>query len=1831
MSIILPGYHTFELIHEGEKNAIYRAISDRDRTSVIVKILKIEYPTLAEIARLRHEYNILQRLDLTGVVKAYSVENYRNGIALILEDFGGESLKKLMESQSLPVLSFLSIAIQIADSLVELDKNHIIHKDIKPENILINRNTFEVKITDFSIATRLSRETPFLTNSDAIEGTLAYMSPEQSGRMNRSLDYRTDFYSLGVTFYELLTGQLPFTSTDPIELVHCHIAKIPVLPHKINAEIPEAISAIVIKLMAKNAEDRYQSASGLKADLESCFTQLIDEGEIENFTPGILDKSGQFIISQKLYGRESEVQTLLAAFDRVSKGATELMLVSGYSGIGKTSVVNEIHKPIVKNKGYFIAGKFDQFKRNSPYAALIEAFQNLIRQILTESSHKIEIWKQKLLETLGQNGQVIIDVIPEVEVIIGTQSSVPKLGPNEAQNRFNRVFQKFISVFTQPEHPLVLFLDDLQWADSASLKSIELLMTHPDCKYLLAIAAYRDNEVSPTHPFIQTVEKIQKRGAVINRIEIEPLNLEQVRELIADSLGETKTNLNHYFTLAELVFNKTQGNPLFLTQLLQTLYDENLLNFDFTEGRWLWNIDRILEIGITDYNVVELVARNIQKLSPPTQNLLQLASCIGNRFNLDVLAIVSEQSILTTANQLWEALQMGLILPLSNAYKIPLAFESDKNREAMLFDESRVAYKFLHDRVQQGAYSLIPESERKANHLKIGQLLLQKTAKYTLEANIFDIVNQLNMGIEAIGDRPEKEKLANLNLTAARKAKAATAYEAAVRYSNVGLELLTEKSWIQSYELTFNLHVEAIESEYLTANFTRSQQLTEVALEHTTKLLDRVKVSELKMQIFIAQLEIIKAIEIGLELLKNLGVSLEEIPKENSLVVELPPLNQLDKIPVLTDAYQLSALRILTTLCAPVFFAKPQMLPQLMLTMVNLCIEQGHSPLAAFAYAFYGLFLSGLGKLDTGYHSGQIALKLLEQFDAKQLTAKVYNLFNAHNRPWKEHAKNSLDPFLEGVQAGLETGDVEWACYCAGNYCGYSFLTEDSLNFIVEQQAKYIALVKKGQIKTAIYYGSTWRQLALNLRGEAADSTRLIGESFNESQMLPRLKKSKSGTVLFMVYLAKTILLYQFKEYSEAVNMAYLASEQVGSALGYLQVAVLNFYDSLARLAMALPANANDREEYLKQVDTNQEKMKIWAVHAPMNFQHKYDLVEAERARVQGQTMQASELYDRAIAGAKEFRYLQDEAIANELAAEFYFSIGKNIIAQAYLTEAYYTYIRWGANAKVKHLESQYSDFFSQIFVRSTREINVMRTSTSTTGTDSTALDLDSVRKASQSISSELVLDKFLENLMHILIENAGARKGLLFMEKAGALVLVAGKALERDNIRVLPCVAITARPDLPVSIIHYVQRTREIVVLNNASTEGYFTQDSYILKNLPKSILCMPLIHQGNMRGLLYLENNLVVGAFTSQRTEVLNILCSQASISLEKAELYQELHNYSQQLQSKNGELHEWSVRDREKAKQLEQVLHKLEQVQTQLVQTENISNLGQPVASAADKVNHPINAIAGNLNYACEYVEGLIKSLNLYYQYFLDPPVEMQDKAEERELNYLTEDLLKLLFSMRIGIDRIYEIVQSLRNCSSIDTPDKKLTDIHAGIDSTVMILHHRLQAYGKRKAIKVVKEYGDLPSVICYPGQLNQAFMNLLVNAIDALEQKSEATRGDAPESSELLDNSSESPILASGFSPTIYIRTALVNENTVEIRIKDNGPGMSEESQQKLFEPCFTTKPEGQGTGWGLAIAHQIVVEEHGGHLQCLSVPGQGTEFVISIPVQCQQQTFRVHA
>jgi len=1850
----LSDYLIKEQLYEGIYSLVYRASRQIDNQSVVLKVLKNDYPTPEEIARFKREYKITQKLNefALGVINVFGLEKEDKTWFIVLEDLGSDSLANRLQVQPFEIGEFLPLAIQLTEIVGEIHRQNVIHKDINPTNLLWNPDTHEIKVIDFGISSLLSRTHTIINNINSLEGTLAYMSPEQTGRMNRALDYRTDYYALGVTFYQMLTQQLPFEVKDAMELVHCHLAKRPPIAHELNPKIPPVLSKILLKLMAKTAEERYQSALGLKTDLQHCLTLVESTGQITDFDLGQSDISEQFQIPQKLYGRESETEKFLSAFERIASvpfsstetvtdrsGRSEMMLVAGYSGIGKSALVQEIYKPLTEKRGYFISGKFDQFQRNMPYSALVKAFSDLMQQLLTENEAQLKQWQAQLKSALGPNGQVIIEIIPELELIIGPQPQVPALGPSEAQNRFNLVFQSFIKVFCQASHPLILFLDDLQWADSATLKLIELIMTHEQMRYLFLIGAYRDNEVNPTHPFIITLEQVQKAGAIVNQITLSPLTLEQVTQLIADTVHQ-KTQAVH--SLAELVTRKTGGNPFFVNQFLKTLYEENLLSFQYPNepsvsafekggekgerGNWQWDIAQIEALNITD-NVVDLMLSQLKKLPEATQQVLRLAACVGNRFDLKTLSLINEHSAAETfQKELMPAIQEGLVLPLSGLESL-----SD---EMLDTQASKCTFQFLHDRVQQAASALIDDDQKKAVHLQIGRLLLANTPETQRADKIFELVDHLNIGYERVTDEAETLEIAQLNLIAGQKAKAAAAYEAALKYLNVGLRLLTETSWQNQYDLTLVLYLETMEAEYLSSHFEQSDNLAKIALHQAKTRLEQSKVYEIQIQSYITQNQMMAAIETGLHVLEMLEINLEQTPPSHDRIEELINL------PLMTDADKLAAMRILMFIMSPAFIAKPSLLGPIAFTMVNLSIKQGNSPLAAYAYVFYGLIQCASLNIESGYRFGQLALKVLEKLNATELKAKVHELFNAFIRPWKEKPRATQEPLRETIQAGLETGDLEYACYAAIYYCTYPFLMGEPLDAVEQKYEPYTEMVHQFKYDHAFNYISLWRELVSQLRSKIA-ANQLQGHYFNEVETLPLFIETQNSTSLFAFYTAKAILLYFYRDKVGAAENAKLADQYVEGGTGMI-TAAHNFYYSLALLAQS----SQVKDEQLQKVASNQDKMKTWAYHAPRNFQHQYDLVEAEKARVLGQVVEAMTLYEQSITGARNNGYIHEEALAYELAAEFYSAQGLEM-AQFYMIEAHYGYQQWGAAPKVKDLEDRYPQYFVQATVDK-KIPSLTTTTTLSIPTDApssesslSVLDLETVMKASQAIAFEMQLDQLLTTLMHILIENAGAEKGFLLLEKDKQWRIAAEGAMETHEV-VKEINGETDKGEMgrvATTLINYVARKKEAVVLHDAVNEGHFTQDAYIIAHQPKSILCVPLVNQGKLAGIVYLENNLATGAFTQKRVETVQLLGAQAAISLDNAHLYEDLAEYNRTLEAKVAE----------RTHELSETLDHLKATQEELIQSEKMAALGQLVAGIAHEVNTPLGAIRASIGNISDAISESIRQLPQLFQklssqqqhdFFalvettfdsqkqnltareerkfkrkliahleeseIDNADEIADTLVDMGIYQHVEPFMSLLKSednsfivqtaynlsmqhcnsqnIMTAVDRASKVVFALKSYARRDLEGKKTpANVTAGLNVVLTLYQNQL-----KQGVEVITDYQEVPEILCYPDELNQVWTNLIHNAIQA------------------MDNQGSLEI------------TVAQQDNHLVIQITDSGKGIEEEIKPRIFEPFFTTKPVGEGSGLGLDIVRKII-EKHQGKIEVASQPGK-TTFSVFLPI-----------
>ena len=1474
-----------KLIYESKKSKLYLVEDSEWGKPVLMKILNYEFPTPIEINKFYNEYDIIEGLNLSGIRNVLKRSKAKNRHALYLEWFESQTVAEAFRNKQNDVYDFLQIAIAITQSIAQIHQHDIIHKDISSNNILVNLQKHEVKLIDFGISTKIDLKQTYLGNPEWLEGTLGYTSPEQTGRMNRVVDYRTDLYSMGVTFYEMLTGRLPFMAKDAMELIHCHIAQTPIHGSQLNPNVPKIIFDIVDKLLAKNAEERYQSAFGVKHDLEICLKQFESTGKVEPFALAQNDFSGKFKLSQKLYGREHEIKKLLDAFEDCAKGGLELVLISGYSGTGKSALVNEVHKPITKRKGYFIGSKFDQFQRAVPYYAIIQAFTEFVNILLTESESNLNKFRTAIQDAVGAEGKVLTEVILNLEHIIGKQPDVPELGGAETQNRFNYVFRKFVSAISTREHPIVLFIDDLQWADSGSLSLLHGLMISQSTNHLLCIGAYRDNEVSASHPFIITVGEMRHAGVTINSIKIENLSAENVNDLIAESIDSEKHSTQ---PLTDLVYAKTQGNAFFVTQFLKSLYQEKLLTFDFKQLRWDWDMQQVQTQNITS-NVVELMAGKILKLPVATQQALKSAACIGNSFDLATLAVIHQKSDEDTKKDLHEALSKGLIVPLADNYK------------------------FSHDRIQQAVYSLIPDAEKNLVHQSIGKLLLKNSTAEKLEEHLFDIVNQLNYGLKMQSSDAEKAELAQLNYRAGVKAKQTSAFKVAFEYFETGIALLKKDPWERQYELCRDLHTQAAEAAYLHGDFVQMDTMINAVLMNVKDLLEKVKPYEIRILAYKAENKLLDAIRTGRELLEQLGETFPKKPMLPHVMLDLVKLkfklrnkgnDQLKELPLMTNEYKIAAMRILAGIASSSYWATPTFFPLVIFRMVNLSLQYGNTSVSAFAFATYGVIMCGvLGDMKSGYEFGKLGLILLDKFNAKEWKTQIYTPIYALIINWNEHVHNTLRPLQESYHIGLETGAIEFACINTNIYCIHSYLSGKRLVRLEEETKAYSQSFAQFKQETNYNYNEVYHQPMLNFMGKSADPTKLTGDAYDEDKMMAQNIERNDKTGTFFIHFNKLILCYYFGENTKALVHAAESRKLLEAVLAKFEIPNHHFYEALNMLSLYPNATASDQGKYMKQVRANMKQLKKWAKDAPMNYQHKHDLIDAERLRVLGKFNDARLVYDKAIEGASMNDYIHEEALSYELAGKFYLEQKAQDLAEFYLKAAYNAYREWGANAKLRNLEQTYPKYVSGVNRSSRNVTQAGDVDTSSSMISGSMLDITTLLKAATSISGEIVLPKLLNMLMQIVIENAGAQIGKLILAKENGLYIEAQIGADK-NTEVLMDRRVEGSGLLAESVVKYVQRTGESVVINNAVSDIRFEKDAYIISQKPQSILSLPIFNQGKLIGVLYLENNLVTGAFTQDRIDILSLLSGQIAVSIDNAILYDKME---QKVNERTAELNE------------------------------------------------------------------------------------------------------------------------------------------------------------------------------------------------------------------------------------------------------------------------------------------------------------------------------------
>ena len=1457
--LTIPGYDIFEQIHAGRNSLVFRGMHLSGNRPVILKVPAREYPSARELARFFNEFEILQTMDVPGVVRVHAMEKVGHGHVLILEDFDARPLSQLLDQFERNIELTLELALSLVGTLERIHARGIVHKDIKLENILINRSQGQIKLTDFGIASLISRESQSLQNPDSLEGTLEYMSPEQTGRINRAVDYRSDYYSLGVVLYRLLTGGLPFPFDDPLELVHAHIARVPTPPIDKEPGIPLPLSAMVMKLLAKTPEERYQSAAGIREDLRRCLTEFNQIGTIAPFTPGQSDHSEQLRIPQKLYGRESEIQRLLRSFDIISSGHVKgMVLVGGYSGIGKSALVKEIHRPLLERRGYFISGKYDQFRRDVPCLAIIQAFQELVRQLLTESSVQIAAWKRDLLDALGPNGQVMIDVIPDLELIIGAQPEVDRLSPVETRNRFNATLRFMVRAMARENRPITLFLDDLQWADLTSFELLDLLLSDRSLKHLLIIGAFRDNEVGESHPLEELTRTLEKKDIPVDTISLAPLSEENVNELMADTLHLPPERVAE---LSALIHEKTGGNPYFISEFVRTLADESLVRFDPGTRAWSWSLDRIRTMDIAE-NVVELMHARIQKLPVATRAVLEVCACLGSRFDLQTLALVLEKTQDRTAVALDIPLREGLLIPLDDSYKYVAYAERTGNADI------NPAYKFAHDRVQQAAYSLLNEWDRHRIHYSIGGHLLQRALAVNdggkqLEEESIEIAGHLNQAHHLMTEDAQRLAACELNLVAGKRARDATAYNAAIQLFEAGFDLLPEDGWKTNYDLTLEMHDHLMEAAYLVGSFERMDAIETLIKSNARQVMDTVKACQTRMLYHTAHNRMLEAVYTALDALRILGVHLPRNPKPTHLFRTLmrtrlsQGLRSIDDIadlPPCEDPRIQAIMKVVLIAIPPAYVGSPYHMILLALTGVRLSFRHGYTPEGCLCFATYGVIQAGkLHRYHPGHQLGEAGLRLAERPESGFLQHKIIIVQYGFLSQYRSHLRDCLPVLSKAIQMALESGDHEYVGWGSMFYTINAFFAGRTLPECEESFRRYIEFNENLRVEAGANFMRPLAQLTLNLQGRAADRMTLKGDFYDGDLTLPGLIRDNYLSAVFSSYYARMLLHYHFGDLETAGLMRDEGENFIDSVMGMPIATSFYFYACLIDLARHEASRPGRRGRIPRKARENLKILRNLSSSTPDNFAHKYDLLRAEVARLEGRAERAWELYDLAIAGAREKEYIQEEALACELAAQAYLRVGRENVARAYMHDARYAYTIWGAGEMVRYLEETYPELLRRGGQVETGAAPIPHSGPGPARLDTAEnettrdqdLDLQTALKTSQAISSEIKLDRLLQRFMEILIENAGATGGQFIMEAGGRLFVRARGTSESGATS--ENTPVTDNPDVFENLIQYVVRTGDPVVVNDFATDTRFTGDSYLERHRPQSVLCASILPAGD------------------------------------------------------------------------------------------------------------------------------------------------------------------------------------------------------------------------------------------------------------------------------------------------------------------------------------------------------------------------------------------------
>jgi len=1843
----LSNYRILQRLHEDTRTALYRAL-DRHGAPVILKMPADSAPGARLLTRLRDECGLLRelgRLEGCNVPKVVELIDHGPSRVLVMADIGGESLERLILSGAAaaePLDGFFRNAQSLLATLGQVHQAHIVHRDIKPANIVINAAAGEVQLIDFGLASRLSREQPQLAPPDRLEGSLPYLAPEQTGRMNRAVDYRADFYALGVTLYQWLSGELPFVAEDALAWVHAHVARTPRPLAERRPGLPAALGALVMKLLAKLPEDRYQSAAGIAADLHACEVQWRTGVEpAAPFVLGTQDVSERLQWPQRLVGRDAEVATLLGAYARIAAGEPrELLLIAGYSGIGKSALVAALHMPVVAQRGWFASGKFDQFQRHVPYAPILAALHGLLQQALADSDERTARWRQRIANALGGEGRLVVELMPTLGLLIGPQPELPALAPEAAQQRLLNVLQRFIGAFCGADHPLVLFLDDLQWIDAGSRALLAALATNPATRYLLLIGAYRDNEVGATHPLTTAAEDMVKRGARLQTIALRPLDAVQIGAILAEALH---AEAQEVAPLAALAHAKTLGNPFFCFQFVGALQHDGLLAFDGARRRWIWDLEAIRARNFSD-NVVELMLGELQRLPPATQRALALAGLLGNAFELETLAAAGDCSAEALERDLWPAFEIGLM------------FRGEREDG----EHSIVSCRFLHDRAQEAAHALTPPEERPALHARIGRLLLARTP-VPADAELFEIAQHLNLGSALITEDEERLQVAALDLRAGRNAQRSTVYDTACSYLAAGIALLPASAWQDEHALAFALHRHHAECAYLAGRFETAHAELEDTLPRARSSAERIDLYGILLNLHLTEGAIFKAGEVALKSLHEMQIDLPIRPSRERVQHDHDELfallgersvESLLELPPMTDPGVLEAMRGLEILLPTSFYTSADFMALHICRMVRLSLQYGNAPSSIHGYVVFGWVLAGyFREIPMGHRFGELGHALMQRLGETRYEPLV-QLQRRNIGEWSRPIDEPIALARAGFDVAVARGDLGFACYLGQHLSSAMFSSGAALAEVADETQRRLDFVRQIQFSDIVDCLSALQQTVRLLQGETASLRSFDSPGFDQAAFEARLTPGRMPMLIGWYHAFKLIALAIAGENELALDEVAAVEPHLWAIQNFIQYHDVCLFHVLALAAVHHQRSAAEQAEARELMRTHQGRFRVWAEANPGSFGATRALVDAEIARIDGAPLLALEGYERAIALARRHGFVQHQALAHERAALCCREHGLASTSIGHMREARHAYRRWGAEAKARQIEAAHPS------LRRPETDGSVPTATSSAA----QLDALAVVKAAQAISGQIVHEQLIETLLQVMLEHAGAQSGALLLAADDELQLVATAHVERERVIVQVIAqsersAAEAEQQLPGSLLAYVRRTRERVLIDDALAPHPFAADARLTARQPRSVLALPILRQGQLLGALYLEHAEISHVFTLARLSVLDQLAAQAAISLDSARVYAGLEAKVQErtrelqrsgnllqaildstpamisLKDLNGRyllhnrafaesvgqpgrsligLQAGEVFDAEASGRLT-AQDRLVLAENRPLRSEDESRLDGIVRTFQmhkfpvrddDGTAYAIGAIAvdvSELKRAREAAEGATRAKSEFLanmSHEIRTPMNailgmsrlaLKSGLDARQHNYVRK--------VERSAQSLLGLINDILDFSKIEAGMLDVEQVAFDLGDVLENLANLVGLKGEDKGVELLfSSPADLPTALVGdPLRLGQVLVNLGNNAIKFTE------RGEV----------------------IVAIDRLAQQRNSVHLRfsVSDTGVGMTAEQQSRLFQPFMqadaSTSRRYGGTGLGLAISHHLV-GLMGGSLGVRSTLGVGSSFFFDL-------------